>query len=133
MPNVYAQVEPIKNINELMESKKLEINGGMFSFEKVQDEFGSTIKKREKFLVRFQLLYISFLKFLAFFAPAFLLFALQFATEIVQTEFLASLFASESTSGVGNVVYRTFASIIIFIYATCLLAIFFFSIHLKSS
>jgi hypothetical protein len=37
MPNVYAQVEPIKNINELMESKKLEINGGQFSFEKVQD------------------------------------------------------------------------------------------------
>lgn len=37
MPNVYAQAEPIKNINELMESKKLDINGGMFSFEKVQD------------------------------------------------------------------------------------------------
>lgn len=44
-----------------------------------------TIRKREKFLVRFQLLYLSFLKFIGFFAPALLIFGLQFATEIMQT------------------------------------------------
>lgn len=78
-------MEPIKKINDLMEQKKLEFNGGMFSFEKVQDEFETVTRKREKFLVRFQLLYISFLKFLSYFSPAILIFALQFATEIVQT------------------------------------------------
>lgn len=132
IPNAYAQVEPIKQINELMEQKKLEFNGGMFSFEKVQDEFETVTRKRQKFLVRFQLLYISFLKFLSYFAPAILIFALQFATEIVQTEFLASLFATESNNGIGNVLYRTFANIIVFIYSLCILAIFFFSIHLKA-
>lgn len=115
-----------------MERKKSDINGGMFSFEKVQEEFEKVSKKREKFLVRFQLVYISFLKFLSFFAPALLLFALQFATEIIQEEFLASLFATESASGIGNVLYRTFSNIIIFIYALCILAIFFFSLHLKA-
>jgi uncharacterized membrane protein YhaH (DUF805 family) len=102
-----------------MEQKKLEFNGGMFSFEKVQDEFETVTRKREKFLVKFKLLYIIFLNFLS-------------ATEIIQVEFLASLFATESASGIGNVLYRTFANIIIFIYALCVLAIFFFSIHLKA-
>jgi cellulose synthase/poly-beta-1,6-N-acetylglucosamine synthase-like glycosyltransferase len=32
LPNVYAQVEPIKRINDLMEEKRKEFNGGMFSF-----------------------------------------------------------------------------------------------------
>ena len=35
MPDAYAQVEPIKKINDLMEHRKTEINGGVFSFEKV--------------------------------------------------------------------------------------------------
>ena len=39
MPDVFAQVEPIKRINDLMEHRKSEINGGVFSFEKVEDEF----------------------------------------------------------------------------------------------
>ena len=39
MPDVYAQVEPIKRINDLMELRKGEINGGVFSFDKVQAEF----------------------------------------------------------------------------------------------
>jgi cellulose synthase/poly-beta-1,6-N-acetylglucosamine synthase-like glycosyltransferase len=36
MPDVYAQVEPIKMINDLMGEKKREINGGAYSFEKVR-------------------------------------------------------------------------------------------------
>ena len=83
MPDVYAQVEPIKRINDLMEHRKSEINGGVFSFEKVKDEFHHVTKKREKFLVRFQFLYLSLLKFATYFSPAFLLFALQFSIEIV--------------------------------------------------
>lgn len=67
-----------------------------------------------------------------FFGPSLLIFALQFATEIIQDDFLASLFATESATGLGNVIYRTFSNIIIFIYALCILAIFFFSIHLNS-
>lgn len=77
-------------------------------------------------------MYISFMKFLSFFAPAFLIFAIQFATEIIQTEFLANLLATESESGLGHVLYRTFSNIIIFFYALCILAVFFFSIHLNS-
>jgi len=46
MPNVYAQVEPYKRISDLMEHKKLDINGGVFSFEKVENEFEHTEKKR---------------------------------------------------------------------------------------
>jgi hypothetical protein len=41
MPDVYAQVEPVKRINELMGLKKKEINGGAYSFEKVREEFAS--------------------------------------------------------------------------------------------
>ena len=36
MPDVFAQVEPYKKICNLMEQKKLDINGGVFSFEKVE-------------------------------------------------------------------------------------------------
>ena len=59
-------------------------------------------------MIRFQLAYLSYLKFMTFLAPAILLFAIQFATEIFQSEFLAGLFATESESGFGNVLYRTF-------------------------
>lgn len=41
MPDVYAQVEPVKRINELIGLKKKEINGGAYSFEKVREEFAS--------------------------------------------------------------------------------------------
>ena len=37
MPDAYAQAEPLKKINDLMEHRKSEINGGVFSFEKVED------------------------------------------------------------------------------------------------
>jgi sRNA-binding regulator protein Hfq len=98
----------------------------------VQDEFENVTRKRQKFLVKFQFLYLSFTKFITFFAPALLIFAFQFATEIIQNQFLASIFATESLTGIGNVIYRTFANLVIFAYALCLLAVFFFSIHLNS-
>lgn len=78
MPDVYAQVEPVKRINELMGLKKKEINGGAYSFEKVRDEFASETSKRASFFIRFQLFYLSFLKFMSYFAPALLVFIFQF-------------------------------------------------------
>lgn len=80
MPDAFVQVEPIKRINDLMEHRKQEINGGVFSFDKVQSEFRGSNKKREKFLVKFQLFYLSSMKFMTFFAPAILMFLIQFAT-----------------------------------------------------
>jgi len=32
MPDVYAQVEPIKMINDLMGQRKKDLNGGLYSF-----------------------------------------------------------------------------------------------------
>lgn len=93
MPDVYAQVEPIKMINELMGEKKREINGGAYSFEKVREEFADTESKRSSFFIKFQLLYITFIKFLSYFAPALIIFVFHFAFEIIQTEFLADLFS----------------------------------------
>ena len=130
MPDVYAQVEPIKMINELMAEKKREVNGGAYSFEKVRAEFADTDSKRSSFFIKFQLLYITFLKFLSYFAPALLVFVFHFAFEIIQTEFLADLFSKESKTGIGNVLYATITNIVVFIYALMLLAIFFFSLHL---
>lgn len=67
-----------------MEQSKQEINGGVFSFEKVQDEFETVTRKRYQFMVKFQLFYLSSLKFIVFFSPALLLFMLYYATEIVR-------------------------------------------------
>jgi hypothetical protein len=46
----------------------------------VEEEFDDVIKKRERFMVRFQLFYLNSLKFLGFFAPSILIFALLFAS-----------------------------------------------------
>ena len=67
-----------------------------------------------------------------FFAPALMMFALQFSIEIVQSEFLQSLFATESESGIGAILYRTFSTVILFIFALAFLSIMFFSLHLNS-
>lgn len=130
MPDVYAQVEPVKKINELMGLKKKEINGGAFSFEKVREEFSSETSKRASFFIRFQLFYLSFLKFLSYFAPALLVFVFDFTFEILQSEYLSSVFQNESKKGIGSVIYSTITNIVLFIYALLILAIIFFSLHL---
>lgn len=130
MPDVYAQVEPIKRINDLMGEKKRQINGGAYSFEKVREEFSGETSKRSSFFIRFQLFYLGFVKFLSYFAPALLIFVFDFTFEIIQSEFLASLFQNESKKGIGNVIYATITNIVIFLYALLIFAIVFFSLHL---
>lgn len=130
MPDVYAQVEPVKRINELMGKKKKEINGGAYSFEKVREEFADETSKRSSFFIRFQLFYLGFVKFLSYFAPALLIFVFDFTFEIIQSQFLASLFQNESKKGIGSVIYATITNIIVFIYALLIFAILFFSLHL---
>ena len=80
--------------------------------------------------MRFQLFYLSLLKFASFFAPALMMFTLQFSIEIVQSEFLQSLFATESEDGIGAIAYRTISTIILFIYAMAILSILYYSLHL---
>ena len=95
MPDVYAQVEPVKMMNDFMGDRKRDLNGGTYSFEKVSDAFSDSDSKRTTFFLRFQLFYLSFTKFLTFFGPSILLFFFEFAFEIIRTEFLYGVFASE--------------------------------------
>ena len=132
MPDVYAQVEPIKRITDLMEHRKSEINGGVFSFEKIEREFEDTIKKREKFFIKFQLLYLNSMKFIMFFAPALLIFFLQFGIEIVQNEFLLYIFATDAQDGLGYEIYATFENLVVFLYSMGLFSIMYFSIFLNA-
>ena len=50
----------------------------------------------------------------------------------MENEFLKNLFATESTAGIGTVLYKTFANIVIFIFTLCMLSILFFSLHLRA-
>ena len=79
MPNVYAQVEPVKVITDMMEAKKRDINGGVFSFEKVEDHYIHDSKKRESCMLGFQFFYLNVVKFIIFFMPSILIFSLQYA------------------------------------------------------
>ena len=136
MPDVFARVEPVKMMNDFMGERKRDLNGGTYSFEKVSDAFSDSDSKRTTFFLRFQLFYLSFNKFLTFFGPSILLFFYEFAFEIIRTEFLYNVFASERVrytepEDLGNIIYNTFTNIMIFFYALLMLTCFFFSLHLN--
>lgn len=117
-------------INELMGAKKKEINGAAYSFENVRRELGSSDSKRTSFFVRFQLFYLSFMKFLSSFAPALLIFILQFAFEIIKTEFLKDIISTQNPKGIGNVIYGTITTIVVFWFVVLIGCIMFYSLHL---
>lgn len=59
-----------------------------------------------------------------------MIFVFDFTFEIIQSEYLSSVFQKESKQGIGSVIYATVTTIVLFIYALLVLAIIFFSLHL---
>ncbi len=80
--------------------------------------------------MRFQLFYLSFMKFLSSFAPALLIFILQFAFEIIKTEFLKDIISTQNPKGIGNVIYGTITTIVVFWFVVLIGCIMFYSLHL---
>jgi cellulose synthase/poly-beta-1,6-N-acetylglucosamine synthase-like glycosyltransferase len=84
MPDVFAQVEPVKMINDLMDQRQRTINGAQYSFERVGEELRRPDNTRQMSLfLGFQLFYMGYSKFLSTFAPALLLFTCHVTMNLV--------------------------------------------------
>lgn len=133
MPDAYAEVDPIKTVNGLMGQRKRWINGSQFAFEKVQKEMKNTTSPSMAvvdFFLKMQIFYLNLSNFLVYFAPALMLFTFHLTMQTVREDYLIDVFAIESATGLGSIIYGTFVNITDFVYVLILFAIIFFSIHL---
>jgi cellulose synthase/poly-beta-1,6-N-acetylglucosamine synthase-like glycosyltransferase len=136
MPDAYAEVDPMKTVNGLMGQRKRWINGSQFAFEKVQKEMQEN--KSEKmavadFFLKIQIFYLNFSNFLVYFAPALLLFTYHLTMTTIEQDYLIDIFATDTRTSLGAVIYATVVNITDFIYAMMVLTIIFYSVHLTHS
>jgi chitin synthase len=80
LPDAYAEVDPMKTVHGLLGQRKRWINGSYFAFEKVKKELSAHEKENGcEFGLNLQILYLSFMNALSYFAPAFFMFTVHIA------------------------------------------------------
>jgi hypothetical protein len=85
------------------------------------------------FFLKIQIFYLNFSNFLVYFAPALLLFTYHLTMTTIEQDYLIDIFATDTPTSLGAVIYATVVNITDFIYAMMVLTIIFYSIHLTHS
>lgn len=130
LPDAYAEVDPMTSIPDLMGQRKRWMNGSYFAFNKVKKELSEFEKRHGCELgLNIQILYLTFMNALVYFAPAIFLFTFHIAFLALRQDVLEPWLGQS----VKKEILDWFVYTIDFIYVLLLMLFFFFSLHLKNS
>ena len=94
LPDAYSEVDPMKTVHGLLGQRKRWINGSYFAFEKVKREL-SDHERRERnceLWLNVQILYLTLMNALSYFAPAFFIFTVHIAMQAFRQDVLSVYF-----------------------------------------
>ena len=129
LPDAYSEVDPMKTVHGLLGQRKRWINGSYFAFEKVKREL-SDHEKRERnceLWLRIQILYLTLMNALSYFAPSFFIFTVHIAMQAFRQDVLNG-FILASTAFLDFFVF-TMDMIVVLLIGI----VIFYSLHFKNN